>query len=132
MGRHQLFKIIPPKKIVDELVRCYGFDGLEDKRYVCKKHFSKLNVLEKVHLMRNKLEMYYMPCKRSVYLDNIGEKNIMTVLRQVLRCYNYKITYRERYLKGDKIIMYNLEKDQLDYIPIIPKINKDSFILHFD
>lgn len=132
MGRHQLFKIIPPKDIVEELVKCYGFNGLSDRRYVCKRHFKKLGVIEKVKKMRLQLENFYLPCKRSLYLGNINNKNVMTLLRQVLRCYNYRVCYRERYIKGDKIIMYNLEKKESQFIPIIPKFNKDTFILHFD
>ena len=104
MGRHQLFKIIPPKDILNELVKCYGFNDINDNRFICKKHFKKLGVIEKVQKLIPKLQYYYLPCKKQ-YLNNINYKNVMTILRQVIRCYNYKIMYKERYIKGDKIII---------------------------
>ena len=42
----------------------------------------------------------------------VTEKNVITVLRQCIRIYGYRIVSREKYMKGEKYILYHLEADK--------------------
>ena len=70
--------------------------------------------------MKNELEECYLPCKSRTYLNSLTEKNVITILRQILKTRNYTITSREKYMKGCKFIIYSLSKlDQQTYTPLI-------------
>jgi len=124
MGKNQLFKTIPSLDIVLKLLICFGFKSLEDKRCICKKYFKKMNVLENIEKILPELSKYYLPCKSKTYLNFITNNSVLTILRQVLRPYNYIIVSREKYINGEKLINYNLvNKNNLKFEPIIPNNN---------
>ena len=47
---------------------------------------------------------------KKIYFKNINSKNIITILRQILKVYNYKINAVEKYSNGKKYLLYNLKK----------------------
>ena len=55
------------------------------------------------------LSNYYLPCKRKIYFTNVNSKKIITILRQILKNHNYKINSVEKYSKGKKFLLYNLD-----------------------
>ena len=44
-------------------------------------------------------------------MNGLTEKNVITILRQCVRVYGYKIVSKEKYMKGEKYILYQLEMD---------------------
>ena len=52
------------------------------------------------------LEEYYLPCKRKVYLEDLTLKKCITILRQLVKLYDYLLKSNEKYIKGEKIIIY--------------------------
>ena len=56
MGKHQLFRKIPPKDLVLKLLNCFGFKDFNDKRSICKELFSKMNTIEKINLLVPEIE----------------------------------------------------------------------------
>ena len=80
------------------------------------------------------LEEYYLPCKARTYLNDINEKNIITILRQLIRIYGYSIVSREKYIKGNKFIIYQLiSQDDRDYKPLLSiKNNTTECIITFE
>ena len=56
--------------------------------------------------IRDLLEEYYLPCKKKVYLDNLTLKKCITILRQLVKLYDYILKSNEKYIKGEKIIIY--------------------------
>ena len=91
--KNQLFaKINPPfdlvKKILGLLIN-YPFDDLHyefTKRIIIEK-----KVLDKIGPYIEELKKYYLKCKHAKYLENIDEKKYITILRQIMRPYNYSI-----------------------------------------
>ena len=52
-------------------------------------------------------------------LNNLTEKNVITILRQILKPRGYVIASKEKYMKGHKFITYTVkQKEVIEYIPI--------------
>ena len=94
---------------------------------------SKTSFFDKIKDLKPLLEQYYLPCKARTYLNDLNEKNIVTILRQCLKTKGYTICSREKYLKGDKFIIYSLcPLDQKQYISVtngvLDKKHKETII----
>ena len=132
MGRHQLFREIPPKELVLKLLKCFGFKNFNDKRCVCKKYFTRMNVIENIKELVPELLIYYLPCKANTYLTFLDNNSVMTILRQLLRPYKYVIISREKYINGEKLINYSLNNmKNIEFKPIISN-NNSSVIVTFN
>ena len=52
--------------------------------------------------------------------EQFNEKNVITILRQILKTRNYTINSREKYMKGCKFIIYSLCKlESKKYKPLL-------------
>lgn len=124
---NQLFINKPSKDFVEKIIKYIILDGFDENFFFTKKEIEEKNIIE---LMSDDLEIlkeYYLPCKRKIYFnDNITPKRLITILRQILKLYNYKINSKEKYSNGVKFLLYNLE-----YIDEI-KEKKINFIVDFD
>lgn len=109
MTINQLFKVKPSKELVEELIKIYGLSGLNDNKYFSKNDFIQINTLDKMSSFVEKLREYYLPCKQKIYLDNLNYKKLITILRQCIKLYGYKLKSKEKYLKGEKVIIYQIE-----------------------
>ena len=133
MGRHQLFKKIPPKELVLELLNCFGFSDFSDRRCICKKYFNRLNVINNIKKLVPKLKKYYLPCKAKTYLTLLDNNSVLTILRQLLRPYKYVIVSREKYINGEKLINYSLNNmKSVEFKPIITSNDNKSIIVTFN
>ena len=110
MGRHQLFKKIPPKEIVLKYLNCFFFKDFNDRRCICKKYFSRMNVIPNIKKIIQELKIFYLPCKSKVYINNITEKKCITILRQFIKVHGYTLISKERYIEGKKMSVYRLIK----------------------
>lgn len=108
MRINQLFNKPVELPLVLQALRCFGLNGLDDRRMFCKDDLDKLDTLRQLDLIVPVLRAYYMPCKARTYLENIGEKRAITILKQVLRLHGYILLSRERNVKGRKVIYYQL------------------------
>ena len=100
-----------------------------------EKILIKMDTVQKIILLKDELEKYYLPCKARTYLNDLNEKNVVTVLRQCLRTQGYTVNSREKYLKGEKFIIYNiclLEYKKYVSVATTIEINKTSSIITFD
>jgi hypothetical protein len=127
--KNQLFtKSHPPfdlvKKIVGLLIN-YPFDDIYYE--FTKKIINEKKVLEKLECYIEELKKYYLKCKHSKYLENIDEKKYITILRQILRSYNYSIKAYEKYNNGEKYLLYVIMKNKEDN-----KLKKINSIISFD
>jgi hypothetical protein len=59
------------------------------------------------------LKEYYLPCKYRNYCVDVSEKKIITIIKQCLRVYNYKLESKEKYIYGKKHIIYYLKNCNL-------------------
>jgi hypothetical protein len=120
---NQLFKIIPPKELVDGLLEQLGIVNFNENYKFSREDIENKNFINK--LLEVPFEDYYINCKYQKYFEKVDEKKCITILRQLLRLYGYKIKSSEKFSNGHKFLLYQLEKI------IVPEVvNKN--ILVFD
>ena len=132
--KNQLFKKIPSRDFIIEILKLYGLNDVNDDRSFTRNDLQKLNTVNKLIEYKSELYKYYLPCKGRLYLNELNEKNIITILRQLLKTLNYTLNSREKYIKGSKFIIYNIIsiKDK-EYKPIkCSSINNEKTLINFD
>ena len=76
------------------------------------------------------LVLYYLPCKYEMFLTNITLNKCITILRQILRLYDYNLKKREHVHNKKKSIYYRIEKINNKIIKI--ENSTDKCILNFN
>jgi hypothetical protein len=137
MPKNQLFKKIPTKEILNKVLLCFDIQNLQNgKVSFCRKDIVRLGSVSKLNNITDLLKEYYLPCKARTYLNDLNEKNIVTILRQILKHFNYNIISKEKYLRGEKFILYNIiantdvQEDEHNVKHL--QIKKKSIIINFD
>lgn len=90
------------------------------------KSLIKKVIVEKMKEFIPELKQYYLKCKHDKYLENLNEKKIITILRQILRLYDFSINSFEKYNNGEKFLLYVLQKNKSI------GIKKISSLINFD
>lgn len=119
----QLFKLLPKFTVLLDVLNCFGLESLHEKKFFSRDDLVKINSVNKIQTL--KLDKYYLPCKAKIYLYNLNEKKIITILRHFLKIFNYKLVSKEKYINKKKIIVYNIiENANINNEPIILEDNK--------
>ena len=108
MTINQLFKQKIPTELVDKLVKSFGLESLDDDSCFSKVEIEKNKTIDMFNNYIKELEDYYLPCKKKVYLNNLNYKRCITILRQCIKLYGYNVKSKEKYIKGDKLIIYQI------------------------
>lgn len=129
MTINQLFKKKPSKELIIEVLNIFGIEDFNDSKQFTRKDLEKLDLCNNLNSLSSKLEEYYLPCKFKIYLHNINIKKSITLLRQLLKLYDYNVKSNEKYIKGEKIIVYqilpkNTQKKQVN--------NNNKCVISFD
>ena len=106
--KNQNFRKNPDMQIIQSILETFGLDNLEDDRFFTKEHMKEINTIDNINLLKSKLNEYYLPCKSKIYLNNITEKKCITILRQFVKNYNYKVIGIEKSIGGRKQTTYRL------------------------
>lgn len=108
MAINQLFKIKPSKELINEILYYISIDlnNIESKNYFTMNEKNILLINENMEEIKSRLRDYYIPCKKKIYLDNMNIKKFITIIRQLLKLYNYKIHSIDKYNNGKKYIFY--------------------------
>lgn len=106
----QLFRKIPSKEVIEEVLNLLGIYNFNQTYKFSRKEIKEKGIKEK--LFELNFEQYYTPSKYKVYFTDIDEKKIVTILRQLLRLYGYKLESKEKYTSGRKHLLYNLVIDK--------------------
>ena len=122
MGRSQLFRKKPSKKFIEKFITLFGLIGITDKRCFSRKDLIDLKTIENVNKLLPELKIYYIPCKARNYLSELNEKNVITVLRQLLKTIGYNVYSYEKYHKGSKYVAYAIRP--LKENPVLHVIKK--------
>ena len=114
MAINQLFKSKPPFNLVLKICLYFGIDleDLSKKNSFTKNELVKLDLESKFSELREALKQYYIPCKCKIYLNNITISKSVTILRQILKLYNFKITSNESYNNSKKYIIYVITQNE--------------------
>lgn len=128
----QLFREHPPFELVNSILYLLTNKDLDKiKTYnFSRKIILNKNIIESIQVYIPELKKYYLKCKHSKYLENLNDKKIITLFRQIIRCYDYSIRAIEKYSDGHKYLLYIIEKN----IPIIRStpLKKINSTLSFD
>ena len=131
--KNQNFKNNPDMNIVTTLLRTFGLTGLEDDRYFTKENMKEIETVLNINLLIPKLEEYYLPCKSKLYLKDLTEKKSITILRQFIKNYNYKLITFEKSIHGRKQLTYRLMYINGDsLLNNKDKIENSKYIVTFD
>ena len=118
MSSNQLFRIIPDRNIIIELLNLFGIQDFNDKRYFTKQDMNDLKIIKNITLLIDKLNEYYLPCKSKIFLNNLNENRCITILRQFLKTHNYTIKTKKKLLKGKHFTIYSIDSINEKIIPI--------------
>jgi hypothetical protein len=129
MPINQLFKNMPDRSFVIELINLYGIKDFDDDKYFTKKTLETLNTIENLNSIKDKLNEYYIECKSKTYLTDITMKRCIVILRQFLRCHGYTLFSKEKFVKGEKQTIYKIVK--LDKEVVVPK-KKEKIVVSFE
>jgi hypothetical protein len=104
----QLFKKNPHPELFSKIIKSLGIDEYKEDFSFRKKDLISLNTVEKIKALDHELRECYFPCKSKLYLDNLNETKCITIIRQFLRQFGYNLISKEKYLNGEKFIVYSL------------------------
>ena len=131
MSLFQLFSKKPPEDVLDKVLKIFNLESLDDTRIFSKKEIHEKKYVKEMIKFVPELEEYYLPCKRKKYLYDLNPKKMITILRQIVRCYDYFIFSKERYIQGYKYITYQIMPN--DKKIILKSRKKDeTYIVSFD
>jgi hypothetical protein len=106
---------------------------MDDSKNFSKKDLEVLCTVKRIYSLKPKLELYYIPCKARTYLNDLSPKNTITILRQILKIFDRAVCSRERYIRGQKFVIYQIiPKNCTQYKPV-EICNEDSnYTVSFD
>jgi len=127
MAINQLFINKPPIDVLLELCLFFNIDlnNLEKKNTFTKQELIDINLKEHYTHIINRLDNYYLTCKKKIYFTNINDKKCITILRQILKLYNYSLKSIEKYYNSKKYIMYSI-------IYNIDSVESTDGVINFD
>lgn len=133
MSKNQLFRQTPPIQVCERVLRAFGLKNFDDPTYFSRKDLEAIRCVDMMVELKDELAQYYLPCKARTYLNDLNSKNIITILRQLCRLYNYSVQSREKYIKGDKFIIYQIiPSNNQKYQPMTIKQDEESCTVVFD
>jgi hypothetical protein len=132
MKINQLFVKKVDMAVLIELLHCFGLLDLNDRRLFNKHDLVMHNTVSKIENMRDKLTVFYLPCKASIYMSDMTEKRAITILKQVVRLYGYALLSKEKNVHNKKVIFYQLISEKEREVPNHMKRINHHKILNFD
>jgi hypothetical protein len=127
--KYQLFQEIPELPFVVKIINCFNIKDFNDTREFTKKDLEDFKTLNKVEDLIPELVIYYLPCKYKMFLMDLTLQKCITILRQMLRIYNYNLNKKENVINKKKIIYYSIQKNKSKNILI--ENNTDKCIINF-
>jgi hypothetical protein len=122
--KFQLFQQVPDEEFMVKLLNCFGIIDFNDKKEFTKSNLEDLNIISKIEDLIPELVIYYLPCKYEMFLKDLTINKCITILRQLLRLYNYKLKKREHVQNKKKSIYYHISKMDDNNIRIENSVHK--------
>lgn len=100
-----MFRKRPPLDVLEHVLRCCHFNGLDDKRWFSKEDIPLDTLDEWLPLV----EPYYLPCKAERYLHgDMTQGKVITVFRHLLKEHEIEFKTQERVVNGKKTTLYQV------------------------
>jgi hypothetical protein len=115
MTKNQLFRKLPSKDFVIKILKIYDIDGFDLSKPFTIKELEKNDIINKLSTIQSELKTHYLKCKWK-YIENLTPKKSVTLLRQLLKLYGYKLSSKEKCVKGDKFCIYQIVENTEDII----------------
>jgi hypothetical protein len=126
MSLFQLFKKKPSDDIINEVLQVTGFNSLDDPKEVSRTYIDSDSVIKKYLEIQENVAAFYIPCKSKKYIMEIPTgKNIITIIRHLLKTRGYSVQSQEKYKSGQKTIIYKIA-------PKPDSNNNELHIIKFD
>jgi len=102
----KLFRQIPPKEMIEVILRSLGLLGFHDLRWFSK---DELTISQQEEWLPG-LYPYYLPCKAKRFLyAEIDNNHIITIMRHILRPHGYDLHVQERLYRDQKQSLYQIQ-----------------------
>lgn len=111
MKINQLFKTTIPDELLTKIIKCFGYNNINDDYSFCKVDIEKNNTIIKLNELKDEIIKYYLPCKAKIYLGFNDINKSITILRQVLRLHGLILTSKQKYIKQKKTTLYSIQKN---------------------
>ena len=133
MPKNQLFRKTPTMDICERVLQAFGLKSFDDPTYFSRKDLDMIGCVKAMIALKEDLIQYYLPCKARTYLNDLNNKNVITILRQLSRLHGYSVQSREKYVRGDKFIIYQIiPSDNQRYQPLTIQQDAQSCVVRFD
>ena len=99
---NQIFREIVPKELILLLLSKLNIDSFEDNKQISYKLID--DNIDDIKIILGEIKDYYLPCKSKIYFSeiDINSKKIITIIRHLLKLYDYTLYSKEKYSKEDK------------------------------
>ena len=135
MSLNQLFLRKPPLDLFMKILNNCTIDSLNSNIYFSVNILENNNSIIKSKLLLDELSEYYLPCKKKVYFNDITNRKLITIIKQVLRLYDYKLQSNEKYSNSKKYILYQIVPKDAKVKKTrknMHKISNERVVLKFD
>lgn len=132
MKINQLFKTHITDDLLHKVLRCFNYNEINTEKYFCKLDLENYDTINKLNELKDELKKIYLPCKSKIYVDIVTLNDAITILRQILRLFNYKLVSKQKYINNKKLIFYYIIKLLYDKLDNNVKIDTDEKILNFN
>jgi hypothetical protein len=130
MVLNQLFIEKPSLEILNKYVKAFGLNNIDDSTEFTILDMNKNNTLIQLQSIQTDIGDLYIPCKRKLYVEELTNKNAITVLRQLLKIYDRDLYSKEKFIKGTKYLVYKIiSKQEKDFNKRNKKITKKKEII---
>lgn len=127
--KNQLFRENVSFEFLSKLLKsCFNLELSNNTNYsFSKKTIVNKNIKDLILENIDELKKVYIKCKHKIYLENLNEKKIITLFRQLLREHNFDLKAKEKYENGKKYLLYTISKKMINN-----NIKKINSTINFD
>jgi hypothetical protein len=127
--KNQLFRNTPDLNSINKIIKLFGLKDINDNHSFTKENLKELKTADEMEKIMFDLQQFYLPCKMK-YITNINEKKCITILRQFLKCQNFTLNSKEKYVKGNKYLFYQIIPQDINML--VKNREKEKVIISFD
>lgn len=110
MKINQLFKTHMTDDLFYKIINCFNYSEINSNVFFSKMDLDTFDTVNRLSDLKNELKTIYLPCKSKIYMEIESSQDAITILRQVLRLFNYKLMSKQKYINNKKVIFYYIIK----------------------